>query len=124
MAHSECFLEFKRKYPREAELVSLFYLGQTCELVAKNNKTSPQQVHDAVVLWWAYEKEWYSTRKNPPILRDWLIMQGWVTGLAEVRRYIYAGAIKINGRTARSTDQRLKFGQTIKLGKHKEGVVE
>lgn len=53
-----------------------------------------------------------------------LCQEGLTTGFAEVRRLINGKAITINGQLATSWDQEVKTGDVLKVGKHKECVVD
>ena len=53
-----------------------------------------------------------------------LCQKGLTTGFAEVRRLIGGKAITINGQLATSWNQEVKSGDTLKVGKRKECVVD
>lgn len=56
-------------------------------------------------------------------LAEELCDEGFTSGFAEVRRLFYAGAIKVNGKTATSWNMTVEPGDVITVGTRKRMVV-
>lgn len=57
-------------------------------------------------------------------LAEELCNKGFTGGYAEVRRLVYAGAIKVNGETVKEWNIIVNPGDEITLGRYKRMVVE
>ena len=57
-------------------------------------------------------------------LKEFCVKQGWGLGFAEIRRFVAAGAITINGETAVNADIELNDGDIVTLGKRRVAIVK
>ena len=56
-------------------------------------------------------------------LCNFFIDQGWAIGFAEVRRFCYSNAVKVNGEIVTQWDKTLNKGDFVELGKRRKAIV-